>query len=132
MKLILQRLHNFVLVYEIPLCICLLAFFMQITISSNVFFVVWVPIFKRLTFRINGCISIEFMQLKCSPWRERRWFKSVLRCLCAYNCCSDDRCLCWPSVTNLIAYRDINSPLESNEVFLESVADIETSIVFWP
>lgn len=67
MKFILQRLCNFVFIYEIPLCICLLAFFMQITFSSNVALVVRALIFKRLTFRINGCISIEFVQLKHSP-----------------------------------------------------------------
>lgn len=49
----LTRLCNFVLVYKIPFHICLLAFFMQITFSSNAVFVVLALIFKRLTFKIN-------------------------------------------------------------------------------
>lgn len=49
----LKRLCDFVLVYEIPFHICLLAFFMQITFSSNAVFVVLALIYERLTFKIN-------------------------------------------------------------------------------
>lgn len=127
-----KRLCNFVLVYEIPFHICLLAFFMQITFSSNAIFVVLALIFKRLAFKINWRISIEFVQLKFTPSRERG---SGLRVCwdahCVYDCCNDNRCQCWPSVTNLIAHRDINFPFESNKdnVFIESVVNIETSIL---